>query len=1279
MDDPVPALESNEDETKLITDKEEDNSSNKGQTTTEAGNGTEMGSQTQPSLNGGTDVVMSDTGETQKGSEDHKSPAGEEKEEEEKKVDGDGAKSSEDKEGEAAEAPAPAAPSAPPPPVLKGTLSYNTDLKRHVIRGMWNYENANDAPSKLPAQRFELLRNLGPEEDVTELPKDGEFHGSFSLAYFHTTSKGKQKERSKVITESGVNIKFTKIEGEEGKFKVDGKGTNQFGIFHINGTAEPTGHGDDQYSITLRKRYEPSSQAVAPVDSDVGKKSKKRKMANISGGNDPADNDEGPLPPPSQSYERNVVCLRGKVYKEDSEELGGIGEIVHRIHGMWSSGLDLILADPQNIRGLCNRFEYEHKSSVPSHAFPVSGRYTGWFDLNVEDGRQKINEKDVTLRFRKNSAGYHNVEGKGSNVFGKYTITGTLTQDNVITIFRHFQPKKIKASRPVTSAPPPINTPGQARRPSLPVAPEPKLKFDEVQVPEDDNSLEALNPPDNGTYSAVARGVLRLNEDGSHSCQGKWAVTREHLINGQTSNFTFRLEAHFAAEATKVSGGRQFPLDSHMYKGSFQLKKGGTRYQTIIDQQIVMKFRKNNTGAYNVYGKGINGIGVFNLTGTLIMSGKAGGQVEVYRMYPPELLAAPAPAKTASKSSVSKARPDTLPGSELPPTTLSIGTSSSTMLPGPPRAGVRRESSRLVKVPSRLEDDDPQAQLSRLMDKCNIILRFIREKDVERGAFFSEPVDPVALGIPTYHQVISEPMDLRTLHRKMEAGEVTSPEEFARLARLVFENAMTFNVDPTHSVHQAARNLLILFNQKYRDVERTVANLRRTQKDGDEKRKKKDDKKRKREREEPKSLRRRRLEEAQGMAAANANAMAAIVAAVPNESPTASVTRNEFNLVLQMMTQLQQQIVQTYTVLAETMSDEIESGSASSIREISSASMLPPLVHEKKAVKRKADALKPVERPSIVEDDSRPLTLQEQETLTETINDLPAEHLHGVIQIIREAAKLTGEEDEIDLEIDQLDTATQRKLLRHVSKFVKQPKRQKAKNSRKTKSAPASRRTGRPAPAPRRSAKTPPKKNPDSFFAFGNNEDSGTDSEGEISSPIRAPASEAAEEQFNLGDDADDSDEEEDGNGVASEKWNISKPTNESKSSGGDEDEGWGAALKAAEASKAREEDKKKREERMQADAEQLKNSRLADAVARGEEIRAKRQAEEEEEAREKKIRQEQEKEAVKKAREAARAKAKEVEQTVDLDAQRDMMKEFEQKFLDKEMGGASPSSDFGF
>ena len=50
------------------------------------------------------------------------------------------------------------------------------------------------------------------------------------------------------------------------------------------------------------------------------------------------------------------------------------------------------------------------------------------------------------LKFRENNEGYHNVEGKGSNVWGKYSITGTLDKEGVITLFRHYQavtqPKK---------------------------------------------------------------------------------------------------------------------------------------------------------------------------------------------------------------------------------------------------------------------------------------------------------------------------------------------------------------------------------------------------------------------------------------------------------------------------------------------------------------------------------------------------------------------------------------------------------------------------------------------------------------------------------------------------------------------------------------------------------------------------------------------------------------------------------------------------------------------
>jgi hypothetical protein len=142
--------------------------------------------------------------------------------------------------------------------------------------------------------------------------------------------------------------------------------------------------------------------------------------------------------------------------------------------------------------------------------------------------------------------------------------------------------------------------------------------------------------------------------------------------------------------------------------------------------------------------------------------------------------------------------------------------------------------------------------------------------------------------------------------------------------------------------------------------------------------------------------------------------------------------------------------------------------------------------------------------------------------------------------------------------------------------------------------------------------------------------------------------------------------------------WNLSKPVAQSAEDG-DEDDAWGAAREEAAAAKAREADRKAREEKIKAEAEIAKTQRLADAVALGEEMKAQRL---EDEANEVLEREQQEKEAEKvrkAARDAARAQVQSVEQTVDLDAQRDIMKQYEQSFLDKDIGSASPSSDFGF
>ena len=916
---------------------------------------------------------------------------------------------------DAAKKPDPAASTAenPPPPVMRGTLAYNTEYRRHIIRGMWNYENSNAFPS----QRFELVRNLRDDEELTKLPMDGEFHGSFSLAYIHTTSKGKQKERSKLVNESGVNIKFEKVTDSE--YNMTGKGTNQYGVFNINGKATPSEHeGDPVWNVEFRKRYEPGT---APAPSPSAKPNSNNNSKSGDAAAEP-----GPLPDPSPSYDTGVVCLRGTMVKHTSQDLGST-EMIHRITGFWSSGLNHILSDPTNTKGLLSKFEYEHKSTLPTNQFPVQGKYSGWFDLLTEDGsRTRINESNVTLKFKKNNAGYFNVDGKGSNVYGKYTITGTLTKDNIITIFRHFQPRKIKVSKSVTPPPPPINTgaPTLARRASsAAIIENPTLKLEDVQIPTeaaDEKTLKPIPQPANATYSAVSRGVLKINEDGSHSCTGKWAVTREHFTSGQTSSFTVRLDAMYAKEAMEASNDdRQCPLDSAMYKGSFQLKKTGGRHLTIVDQQVVMCFRMNSSGSYNVYGKGTNSIGVFNLVGTLIMNGKNGGQVELYRMYPPELLnSPPAPAGKSTDA----------------PSSVAVPKPKSGFPSAPPQGLVRRESTRTVKLPSRLEDDDPSAQLGRIMDRCNQILRVMREKDVESGAFFSDPVDPVALGIPTYHQIIKEPMDLRTIARNMDNNQISSPEEFARLVRLVFENAMKFNEDPAHSVHQAARNLLILFNQKFRDVERLIQNFRRAQ--GDDK---KESKKKKKEPAKPKTVREIRYEEAQVLAQESAESMASLVAAAPSNSAT--VSRTEFSLLLRMIQNIQNQLVQTRQLIAALSPDEVEVQPAAVSDVAGSPVPLPTasgstsrsasytVSEKKKTAKRKAETL---DEPVVMPD--TPLTREEQELLTETINELPAEHLGIVIQIIREAAPVGADEEEIDLDIDQLSFSTQRKLWRYVSK-----------------------------------------------------------------------------------------------------------------------------------------------------------------------------------------------------------------------------------------------------
>ncbi|KAL3851438.1 hypothetical protein ACJIZ3_013320 [Penstemon smallii] len=100
--------------------------------------------------------------------------------------------------------------------------------------------------------------------------------------------------------------------------------------------------------------------------------------------------------------------------------------------------------------------------------------------------------------------------------------------------------------------------------------------------------------------------------------------------------------------------------------------------------------------------------------------------------------------------------------------------------------------------------------------QCSNILKELMNH--RNGWIFSEPVDPVKWNIPGYFSIITDPMDLGTIKRKLEGNLYFSVQEFAADVRLTFSNAMVFN-PPGDDVHNLAKLLNGNFNTKWKILE----------------------------------------------------------------------------------------------------------------------------------------------------------------------------------------------------------------------------------------------------------------------------------------------------------------------------------------------------------------------------------------------------------------------------------------------------------------------------
>ncbi len=112
-------------------------------------------------------------------------------------------------------------------------------------------------------------------------------------------------------------------------------------------------------------------------------------------------------------------------------------------------------------------------------------------------------------------------------------------------------------------------------------------------------------------------------------------------------------------------------------------------------------------------------------------------------------------------------------------------------------------------------DTKRKKKLSPELRFCEEVLNELRKgKYYEFNAAFMQPVDPVALNIPSYHKVVKKPMDLQTMSTKLGAGEYTSAKEFEKDFDLIVKNCKLFNGED-HVVFEQALRLQQLFRKEF--------------------------------------------------------------------------------------------------------------------------------------------------------------------------------------------------------------------------------------------------------------------------------------------------------------------------------------------------------------------------------------------------------------------------------------------------------------------------------
>eukprot|EP00633_Aureoumbra_lagunensis_P001535 CAMPEP_0197287290 /NCGR_PEP_ID=MMETSP0890-20130614/3512_1 /TAXON_ID=44058 ORGANISM="Aureoumbra lagunensis, Strain CCMP1510" /NCGR_SAMPLE_ID=MMETSP0890 /ASSEMBLY_ACC=CAM_ASM_000533 /LENGTH=725 /DNA_ID=CAMNT_0042756767 /DNA_START=573 /DNA_END=2750 /DNA_ORIENTATION=- len=546
----------------------------------------------------------------------------------------------------------------------------------------------------------------------------------------------------------------------------------------------------------------------------------------------------------------------------------------------------------------------------------------------------------------------------------------------------------------------------------------------------------------------------QANDDGVLS--GRWAMTQNaHKDPNQTSRFEYRRSG--GAEINTISNQAPHTVATYLsgaYTGHFLLQVPGKLTPVQIDEKtMALEFVVNTAGHFNVRGFGNNKYGNFDIIGTC---GADGNDLILYRSYkpiasntssakvqvPPEP-GAPPPRKQSGKdlsrvqAALQVASGRSTEKSRTGRSKAKSKRSASTGVASAPKsskevvgtASSQRSSVRPRKTPSHLRTVQPDGQRSSAaiiqslpenMRKCHAIIT-----NVERATgahWFMTEVDPVALGVLHYRSIVTSPMDLGTVKRRLEEGLITDIYAFTAEMRLIFRNALTFNVLPEAPVHEAARDLLEKFEDAVKNLWKQLSTNGSSGGPGSKKRQRGDhadvdddssggglSSKRIRNGNKGKSVAvgKKGVKSKRGPRFSDDDEELSRISRLENEGmvPVSEFLKlqKEMRAMQETIDMLQKQAAQTEVQLQTNMEFAVSAAKPS-------------------AAARKAAKMK------------LPLTFEEKQQLSNDINNLPPEKLGHVVKIVQNHMDLsTAGDDEIEIDIEILNTET----LRHLQNYVK--------------------------------------------------------------------------------------------------------------------------------------------------------------------------------------------------------------------------------------------------